>query len=217
METENSTQSLNYSPVFNKIYTSRNVILSILQKFRGFNIGDYENFSINELRAMYDNKELDMLVTNEDTGKKIYVKYHIDTKIKQTTLYDYIEDLFELETVLNNNDELVIITKDRVNDNIKAFLTQIYKRNNKFINIININDYLYNILEHKLVPHHYILNETEKNEIYKKYYISGTKNLPDISRFDPVAVAIGLRPGEVIEITRPSPTAITSMYYRICI
>jgi len=31
-----------------------------------------------------------------------------------------------------------------------------------------------------------------------------------------VAQAIGLRPNEVVEIIRPSPTAITSKYYRLC-
>ena len=158
MSTENSTQSVNYSPLFNKIYTSRKVILSILKNFRGFKVDKYENFSINELRAMFDNKELDMFLTNEKTEKKIYVKYHIDTKIKQSSIYDYIEDLFEIETQLTNNDELVIITKDKLNDNIKAFLTQVYKKDKKFINVINIENYLFNILEHSLVPHHYILS-----------------------------------------------------------
>ena len=39
---------------------------------------------------------------------------------------------------------------------------------------------------------------------------------PDISRFDPVAQAIGIRPGQVCEIIRPSKTAISAPYYRIC-
>ena len=40
--------------------------------------------------------------------------------------------------------------------------------------------------------------------------------MPQISRYDPVAQAIGLRPGQICKITRPSKTAITSNYYRIC-
>ena len=39
---------------------------------------------------------------------------------------------------------------------------------------------------------------------------------PEISRFDPVAQAIGIRPGEVCEILRPSPVSIVAKYYRIC-
>ena len=217
MSTNNSTQSINYSPVFNKLYTSRNVILDILKNFRDFNVDNYNNFSINELRAMYDANDLDMLVTNELNGKKIYIKYHIDTKIKQSSIYDYIEDLFEIDPILNDEDELIIVTKDNPNDNIKAFLNQMYKRGGKFINVINIDNYLFNILNHSLVPNHNILNQIEKKELYDKYYITNNKNLPEISRFDPVAVAIGLRPAEIVEITRPSPTAIKGLYYRICI
>ena len=41
--------------------------------------------------------------------------------------------------------------------------------------------------------------------------------MPEIGRFDPVAQAIGLRPGELCEIIRSSPTAITTKYYRFCL
>ena len=50
-----------------------------------------------------------------------------------------------------------------------------------------------------------------------KFNITDKIQFPDISRFDPVARAIGLRPGEVCKIIRPSKTAITTNYYRICI
>ena len=50
-----------------------------------------------------------------------------------------------------------------------------------------------------------------------KYNIIDLIHFPDISRFDPVARAIGLRPGQVCHIVRPSKTAITADYYRICV
>ena len=40
--------------------------------------------------------------------------------------------------------------------------------------------------------------------------------LPEISRFDPVASLMALRPGEIIEIIRPSPISIINKYYRLC-
>jgi DNA-directed RNA polymerase subunit H (RpoH/RPB5) len=51
----------------------------------------------------------------------------------------------------------------------------------------------------------------------KKYNISDMTQFPDISRFDPVSQAIGLRPDQLCEITRSSKTAIESKYYRVCI
>ena len=67
-----------------------------------------------------------------------------------------------------------------------------------------------------MVPEHKILNEKEKETIYEKYKIMQDSELPEISRFDPVAKALGLKPGEVCEITRSSKTSITSKYYRLC-
>jgi DNA-directed RNA polymerase subunit H (RpoH/RPB5) len=42
-------------------------------------------------------------------------------------------------------------------------------------------------------------------------------NLPEISRFDPQALAMTLRPGQIVKFTRKSMTAMETPYYRICI
>jgi DNA-directed RNA polymerase subunit H (RpoH/RPB5) len=59
--------------------------------------------------------------------------------------------------------------------------------------------------------------ESEVQQIMTKYNITDKKQFPDISRFDPVARVIGLRPGQVCHIIRPSKTAIETNYYRICV
>jgi len=92
----------------------------------------------------------------------------------------------------------------------------VYTNDKKFINIYNLNDYLFNVLKHTDVPDHTVLSEEDKDKIKKKYYITDDKQFPEISRFDPVAQAIGMRPKQVVEIIRPSPTAITAKYYRLC-
>jgi DNA-directed RNA polymerase subunit H (RpoH/RPB5) len=68
-----------------------------------------------------------------------------------------------------------------------------------------------------LVPEHTIISDKDVDEVMKKYNIKNKTEFPDISRFDPVARAIGLRPGKVCKIIRPSKTAITTEYYRVCI
>jgi DNA-directed RNA polymerase subunit H (RpoH/RPB5) len=72
-------------------------------------------------------------------------------------------------------------------------------------------------LNHSLVSQHKIINEKEMLDVMKKYNIMSKNQFPEISRFDPVAKAICLRPGEVCHILRPSKTAITADYYRICV
>jgi len=70
-----------------------------------------------------------------------------------------------------------------------------------------------NILEHELVPRHEILPPEEAMEILRKLGVKPTQ-LPWISIDDPVVKALGAKPGDIIKITRKSPTAGESIAYR---
>ena len=142
-----ATQSAKYNPLNSKLFISRTVILDILKKNRGFNVDDYEGIGSHELQAMCKNKQMDMLVTNNETRKKIFIKYHIQPpKLKQNHIYEYVEDLFDMEQILENKDELLIITNDKINDTLREMLSNLYKNDNRFVSVLNLNDYLFNIL-----------------------------------------------------------------------
>ena len=196
------------------VYNSRNNIIDILEK-RGFNVSEYNEFSINDISLMINNKQLDLLLTDENNNK-IFVKYYLGKSLRPNNITDLVEDLFNLEEVLNKNDELLIISKDDINDSIKSILVHLWDSNQTYVNIISINRLQFNILNHTFVPEHIILTTEEKNDIYKKYNITEDSKLPEISRFDPVSCLIGLRPNQLCRIIRPSKTAITSNYYRLC-
>ncbi len=205
-----------------KIFKSRKILLEILKE-RGFNTEDYNNFGINEIQIMINKNQLDMLLEKEETAsnekenKNIYVKYHINGKLRDTHINEYIDDLFNIDDVLTKNDELLIlIMNQKINKTLEEFMKFVYIKYNIYINIININKYMFNILEHVMVPKHRVMSLAEKNQIFKMWNITDENELPEISRFDPVATIIGLRPGELCEITRSSKTAITSKYYRLC-
>jgi DNA-directed RNA polymerase subunit H (RpoH/RPB5) len=198
----------------NQIYKSRNIILDILNK-RGFDVDDYQGSSISEVHSMYKNEQLDMLVSKSD--KKVYVKYYLaKNSIRDTIIYEYIDDLFNIDNILEKKDDLIIITKTKPNDTIIKLLKEIYDEEKIFITIICIKNLQFNILNHTLVPPHKVLNKEEKNSVYTKYNIQSDSQVPTISRFDPVSLVIGLRPSQLCEITRPSKTSITSKFYRIC-
>ena len=210
-----------YSPLISKIYKSRNILLEIL-KDRGYSVDDYTDFSVTEVQAMYNNKELDMLLEHSTQkisngeNKKLYVKYHLTTRLGSSHIYDYVDDLFDIEEVLTSEDDLIIISKDKTNQTIRDLVEQLFIKDKKFVNIYNFHDYLFNVLDHEMQPTFRILNNDEKQEIMKRYNIVKDKEFPDVSRFDPVSQAIGVRPGQLIEITRSSPTAVKTLYYRIC-
>jgi len=210
------SQKTNNSETIANIFNSRKIILELAER-RGFNTDDYDNFSINEIGILYANKQLDMLVIHESTGKKLYYKYHLHTKIRPTNVLDYIEDLFNIEEMLDLDDELIIITKDKPNDGLLNLLDRTYKKEKQYVNIYNLHVYLYNCLDNVLQPKFRVINNEEKEKMMKKYNVISDDLLPEISRFDPVAIALGLRPTQVTEITRSSETALTTKYYRVCI
>ena len=212
----------NLSSLISLIYKSRKNILDLMEK-QGYNINDYSNFSITEVNSMKQNNQLDMLLekTNEDPitkrKNKIYICYYLTKMIRPANIQEMIDDLFNLEEILTKNDTLFIIIKDDMNETIISELKQIWEKDGIFIVIENIKRLQFNILNHALVPEHTIISEKDVEDVMKKYNLVNKSDLPDISRFDPVARVIGLRPGDVCKIVRPSKTAITTNYYRICV
>ncbi len=71
----------------------------------------------------------------------------------------------------------------------------------------------YNILKHELVPEHTIISAEEKQELFKLHGIKAN-NLPKLLTNDAAVKAVGAKEGDVIKITRKSPTAGVAVYYR---
>jgi len=187
---------------------------------KNFNIKEYMGFSINEVDAMFTNGQLDMLLSHEEGDEKVYVKYYSSAKqtskqIRPSNLDEIIEDLFSIEQVLTNKDTLVIIIDDEPNDTIVNKVKYLYDHYGIFVVIHNIQRLQFNILNHTLVPPIRILSDQEKTEVMAKYHLKDDTTLPEMSRFDPVALAIMMRPGQVCKIVRESNTALSYNHYRI--
>jgi DNA-directed RNA polymerase subunit H (RpoH/RPB5) len=193
-------------------------------KTLNYDIKDYDNFSINEVNTMFQTKQLDMLLekreanTKTNRRNKIYIRYYLAKTIRPQNIQEMMDDLYNMEEILTKEDVLYIIIKDDMNDTLRELLKHIWEQDGIFIIIQNIKRLQFNILEHSLVPkHRIILDEDEVKRIREKYNVVNDNQFPDISRFDPVAQVICLRPGEICEITRPSKTAVHALYYRICV
>ena len=202
------------SQLVHSIFKSRNILLEVLKR-RGYDVSEYEKISFSEISKMHINKQLDMVVEREDE-KKIYIKYHLTTKIRPNQVYEIIDDLFQLEEILTYDDELLIVTKEKPNDTLIKLMRSLYSTDKVFFNIFSVHELLYNILDHATVPPHRIISEDETLKLFENYNITNKKQLPDISRFDPVAKLLGCRPGNIVEIIRPSKTSISAKYYRLC-
>lgn len=72
------------------------------------------------------------------------------------------------------------------------------------------------VLEHELVPKHEVLSAEEAAELLRRYRVTPTQ-LPSILHIDPVVRELGAKPGDIIKITRRSPTAGEYIYYRVVV
>jgi len=204
------------------VYKSRKTVLELMGK-QGYNVDNYTNFSINEVNSMRQNNQLDMLLEKREEDlatkrkNKIYIHYYLGKQIKTANIQEMIEDLYNLEETLTKDDTLFIIIKDDVNETTTNELKHIWEKDGIFIVIESVKRLQFNILNHSLVPDHRVMNDLEVVEVMKKYNISSLAEFPDISRFDPVARVIGLRPGKVCHIIRSSKTSVTADYYRVCV
>jgi DNA-directed RNA polymerase subunit H (RpoH/RPB5) len=207
------------SGTISTLFKSRNTLLDLLEK-QGFDISDYTDYGVNEIQTMYTNNQLDMLLSSTKDvrpAKKVYVKYHLAKTLRRENINNIIDDLYNLEQVLQKSDMLIIVMKQEVNDTLIHILNEIWEKEQIFIVIHTLDRLQFNILEHQYVPEHIVLSDVEKEAVEKKYNITDSKQMPSISRYDPVSLAIGLRPGQVCKIIRPSKTSVNSIYYRYCI
>lgn len=203
------------SLLISEVYKSRRNILDIMEK-QNYNVSEYSNFSINEVNSMFNNDQMDMILEN-DKERKIYIRYNLGSKINESVILNFVEDLFYLSETLQKSDTLFIITKEELNDPLSNVLKQIWEKEKVHIVIESIARLQFNILNHNLVPNHRIMNDNEVSAMMEKYNILSLEQLPEINRFDPVAKLIGIKPKEVCEIKRPSKSAIESYYYRVCV
>ena len=222
MYTINIMATQNSSGVVSTVYKSRKTILDLMKK-QNYNVEEYENFRVNEVNTMLQNKQLDMLLekTDEDPNtkrkNKIYIRYYLAKTLRPQNIQEMIDDLFNLEEILTKDDTLMVVTKDDLNETITNLLKHIWEQDGILIVVQSIKRLQFNILDHVLVPPHRVLSKDEVDTVKTKYNIMDDAQFPDISRFDPVAQIIGIRPGQVCEIIRPSKTAISAYYYRICV
>ena len=199
-----------------QIHKSRINILKILHQVYGYKTDEYTGFSISEIDIMEKNEQLDILLTT-DMMPKIYLKYYLTKTLNLKDLQQIVEDLFINTETLKKEDCLYIIYSGEPNDSLYKHLEYFWNRDNYFIIVMNIKRLQFNILEHQFTPALSILNSTEVTELQQKLNIDHLDKLPEISRYDPLALSICLRPGQVCKFMRNSPTCLVAPYYRHCI
>lgn len=207
-----------------ELYVSRQNLMEYLKR-QSYNVSDIEDFTINEINAMY-NVTIDSIDVAsplnfdvehiENPDKKCSIYYHLKSTIKQQTLQEIVTNYYS-DGVNKEDNTLIIIVLNPINDSTQKTLKQCWKQRKEYVVMFDINSLMINILEHSFVPEHVKLNNEEKQMIYEKYNITHDNQVPEISMFDPVAKVMLMRPGELCEITRFDKISLQNKFYRICV
>lgn len=208
------------SVTIEQIVKSRKTVIDQFEE-QGYDVSKYRNFSSHEVSVMDEHDELDMIFEHNVTKNKVYVCYVLN---KQMPFYsrfknidEIIDEIFKDEdnNPFTKEDTLYIIKKEEPNSIMNDKLKDIWERDGIYVVVQPIKRLQYNILKlEKTVPYQRVITDEERAELIKK--ITDVTYLPEISRFDPVAKVLCLRPGMISVSERPSKTAIIEKYYRLC-
>ena len=125
-----------------------------------------------------------------------------------------------LDTKLNaQTDELILVLpplSDNMFSDVCTFCSLQWLNHGRFITPYRISELQYNVLRHeKVPPHRKIWDGNERAAIEARHDMTPV-TAPKICKYDACSRALGLRPGDLCEILRPSATALQTAYYRVC-
>jgi DNA-directed RNA polymerase subunit H (RpoH/RPB5) len=146
------------------------------------------------------------------------VIYLIFEKIKATIQRKEFEGDGRWEHIKNpENTDYIFILGEPYHESFDLVAGQAWQKKVK-ISFFHIKQLILNPSKHVLVPKHERVLADGIPELKKQLNLVTLNRLPFIKyHIDMQARWLGLTPGEVIKITRPSPTAGMSEGYRLCI
>ena len=187
-----------------KILNTFNTIKEMLTD-RKLDISNLENVSQKEIELLLNSNNNEIFYFNVDTNMKIV--YYLSKNFKIAILENFLLNLNK-----KNTKDFLIVTREKINNlNFKTI---------KYINLqfFIIKELLFNITKHELVPKHEVINDsTEINDLVSKFNLKNKLQFPLILKTDPMAKYLNVQSGELVKITRISPSSGEIIIYRCCI
>lgn len=206
------------------LYRSRITLMKILE-MRGYEVTTYNRFSPRDMQAMAVNlPAAGFTVSHKTEDKKCVVVYQQQRMTKKIqAILDKFEDLDgggdaagpDGEPNYEKFDLIVMLTTEPVRDLHHQLALELWSDKKLRASFFCIYNIISNPIEHILVPKHERITVEEQEAVLAK--VIHKSQLPAIRfHLDPIGRIIGLVPGEIVKITRASPSAGVYTVYRVC-
>jgi len=219
-----------------KVFKSRQVLLNILHE-RGYDTVGVEKFGPEEIRealaATPNGKALEFTVKAREgmTPPTPFTRVYIfPSRIKQKLpgFLTSLEAPIGEEATGKQSDKLgspvdpaqttvICLINEPVVPIFNQASVNVWASRSLRLAFFNMDSFQMNPLDHFLVPPHEIVPKEQHEGLMKSLYITQKSQFPFIRYHeDPITRVIGAVPGDIIKITRPSPTSGEYIVYRIC-
>jgi DNA-directed RNA polymerase subunit H (RpoH/RPB5) len=210
--------------ILDLIIRSRSTILEILEN-RGYNVDSYKGISPEEV-LKFATTNTDLLRINapkkEDGSapmNRAVVLYWVNTPVR-LRIETEMTNLFDEENPLRmdpQNDDIMIILGEPFHDVFHLQAAKQWNSRKARIGFFQIKNLISNPAKHIIVPPHRKLSQSEISALIPQIHLKTKSELPHIKfHVDMQARVLGLVPGDVVEIGRPSETAGESIIYSYC-
>jgi DNA-directed RNA polymerase subunit H (RpoH/RPB5) len=210
---EEKTNSFNY-----KLVESRAVILEMMEA-RGYNTTPYSRINPKDLVQLSINPEaLGMILYHKDdeTRRASIVYSERNIKNSLTGVIEKAIQEVEEDRMTKESEIIYIMMKDAVKDTFHEMAVKAWTKAKLRIQFFEMNDLVSNPLKHFLQPKFEVVPEESYNDLLKTLYIRNKSQFPIMKyHVDMVARFMGLLPGTIVKITRPSPNAGLYESYRV--
>ena len=208
-----SSSEFEYANIF---YKSRLTLMELLES-RGFETTPFSRVSPKETKAMATYiTSADILAPHKENPERKCAVIYIETKPKNG-IPELVQSRFKGDF---DYSQLEVILMLKAADVAEAYTTIAYKEwmeNKLRLTTFSIYSMNNNPTKHVLVPRHEIIPESEHDGLLEKLMVNSRSQLPIIRfHFDMQARWLGLVPGDIVKITRPSPSAGVYIMYRVC-
>lgn len=214
----------------NVLYQSRKTLLKILAA-RGYVTTPFEKFGPLELNAMVSASSSGAALRMDlerpaETAKeggssitKCRVEYSLARIKNRLAAYTngFVDEDAGEDAVDPATTEVYVLTLEPIVDAFHSASLSVLATKKLRIFFFQAHTLVNNPFEHVLVPKHELVPTSEHAGLLASHFIKSKMSLPIIKfHEDMIARLMGLQPGDIVKITRPSPSAGTYVAYRVC-